>query len=454
MQPVMLYKCSTIKVVVPAIALILGTLHETQAELTHGPLLGHATSNSARVWVRAASAGEYTLRYSTLPQKKSDTEQKSSSTIGLRAEAKAENDLCLVWVINGLSPNSDYKFDVLDSRGNVLTAKHGTFSTLHSTHKKGANQTHHTTIMFGSCANDKFMPKQSIWKVVADRPAPKALVLLGDTPYIDTTNLATQRRRYREFFGMKEMRTFARDTPIYATWDDHDFGRNDTNGKLKGKENSRRAFIEYHAMASYGDGENGIYTSFRRGAIEVFLLDTRWFAGTEPSPVDAKKSTLLGKAQWEWLRAGLLASDADVKILASGMIWNKSVRPGKKDHWGNYTHERDAIFKFIGENKINGVALVGGDIHRSRIVRHDTETLAGYPIHEFISSPLATRPMKIANQPHPGLIKDLGKPEVILEMAVNQATNPGMLTARFLGPESKVYFSFSLKIDAMKSPQW
>ena len=73
-----------------------------------------------------------------------------------------------------------------------------------------------------------------------------ALVLLGDTPYIDSTDLERQRRRYREFWSIPELRPLAASVPVYATWDDHDFATNDTVGAQPGRERSRRAFVEYH----------------------------------------------------------------------------------------------------------------------------------------------------------------------------------------------------------------
>ena len=66
------------------------------------------------------------------------------------------------------------------------------------------------------------------------------------------------------------------------------------------------------------------------------------------------------------------------------MIWNGAVRPNKPDHWEAYAHERDALFRFLGENDIEGVVLVGGDIHRTRVVRHATEASVGTGI-SFIS---------------------------------------------------------------------
>ena len=106
---------------------------------------------------------------------------------------------------------------------------------------------------------------------------PDAILLLGDTPYIDTTDLAVQRRRYAEFAAVPEFADLLRNRPLYATWDDHDYGLNDSDGRLDGKENARRAFVEFHANPSYGDGDEGVYTKFRLGGAEIFLLDTRNF---------------------------------------------------------------------------------------------------------------------------------------------------------------------------------
>jgi hypothetical protein len=85
------------------------------------------------------------------------------------------------------------------------------------------------------------------------------LVLLGDTPYIDTTDLARQRKRYGEFFSQPGMAEWLSSTPLAAVWDDHDFGLNDTDGRLKGKERSLQAFREWHANASFGTGTEGVY---------------------------------------------------------------------------------------------------------------------------------------------------------------------------------------------------
>ena len=256
------------------------------------------------------------------------------------------------------------------------------------------------------------------------------MVLLGDTPYIDSTDLAVQRTRYREFAAVPDFASLLRNRPLYATWDDHDFGANDTDGQLAGKEDSRRAFVEFHANPSYGDGTDGVYTRFRLGGAEMFLLDTRYFAGSGPSPA-AAGPTLLGPGQWEWLRDGLRSSTAPFKFLASGLIWNAAVRPGKPDHWGSYPEEREALFRLIGDEGITGVVLVGGDVHRTRVLRHPTSELAGYSLTELITSPIHASVIEEANAPHPALVHDSGEPHAFLLLTVDTRGAEPVLDARF-----------------------
>ena len=158
-----------------------------------------------------------------------------------------------------------------------------------------------------------------------------------------------------------------------SVWDDHDFGRNDVDGRLSGKENSRAAFVEARTggpwQGPYGSDGEGIHSSFRRGPFEVFLLDTRWFARTEQSEHDPEQFSLLGAAQWEWLREGLRASEAPFKVLAQGAIWQDK-KNGETDDLFTYWYERDALLDLVEREGIGGVVLLGGDIHVSRHLVH------------------------------------------------------------------------------------
>lgn len=367
--------------------------------LESGPVLGAVTAHSAAICCLPNVSGRITAVAVEMGSP-------APHAVTATAEAGVPTHRAVTFRFGGLLPNRSYRYFVTDDAGAAAALPDQVFRTLPEDFGTEAR------LAFGSCA-DESPGTTSAWRRIA-MLAPDAVVLLGDTPYIDTTELATQRRRYREFAVAPGFRDLARSTPIYGTWDDHDFATNDGFGDLEGRVDARRAFMEYRPNPGYGEAGAGVYTSFRRGPVEVFLLDTRWFAGTEPSPVDPDEPTLFGRAQWEWLRRGLRASTAPFKILAAGMIWNDAVRPLKRDYIGAWPHEREALFRFLGEERIGGVVLVGGDIHRSRVVHHDSARTAGYPLTEVISSPLHDHIIASADAPHPGLVFDMGEAHAFL----------------------------------------
>jgi predicted esterase len=303
-----------------------------------------------------------------------------------------------------------------------------------------------TKIAVASCANERAYPALEAF-VAAAAWKPEAVLLLGDTPYIDSTEpsqLAQRHETFRTHPAMAALRAQAR---IFAVWDDHDFGLNDTDGTLTGKEASRAAFVAAHPEQTCGNGTDGVWTSMRQGDVEAWLLDARWFANTA---LDAQgKPTLLGEPQWTWLEAGLRNSTATFKLICSGMIFNDATRPGKKDYWGAWPHERQRLFRMLGQHRISGVVLVSGDIHRSRVVRHDTRDLVGYEVTELITSPAAQNPIAAADAPHQGLVFDRAMNEtwLALETKTKQAAeaNPTThLLASFKDKQGQTYFETRL----------
>ncbi len=275
----------------------LGTIPSAQAAITHGPFVGHLTATSAFVWARCSTPGVYHLTAHRLGEREGRV---------ATAAASPENDMCVVWRVTGLQADTRYGYEVTYQDQPILGDERTFFVT-----PAAEDAPTLTRLALGSCARED-PGSAAVWRRMSAME-PHAVVLLGDTPYIDSTALPLQRTRYGEFAAVPDFADLLRNRSLYATWDDHDFGANDTDGRLAGKANARRAFIEYHANPSYGESSQGIYTKFRRGGVEVFLLDTRYFAGTEPSPVAAGQPTLLGRQQWEWLRQELRASTAPFK---------------------------------------------------------------------------------------------------------------------------------------------
>ncbi|MAG57419.1 MAG: hypothetical protein CMJ83_14095 [Planctomycetes bacterium] len=405
---------------------LVGCASPTEAVVNDvGPVVGHVDKTSARILFRRGEAGDVHLTVTT-----------PAGAVVVRSQATAEpgSDLTVSLDVPGLTAGTAYAYTVVAGDRSYS----GTFRTAPTDSRRKVR------LAFGSCANDRVYADSRSFTAIRERK-PDALVLLGDTPYIDSTKLKIQRRRYREFWSWPSARPLFANVPTWGTWDDHDFGRNDTVGKLKFKERSRQAFLEYHAHASFGERDEGIYTRFRWGPIEVWLLDTRWFGGLEPSPFDPKKTSLLGAAQLAWLQRSLKTSDATFKMLACGMIWNGAVRPLKRDHWGTWAHERDGLFRWIGEQRISGVVLMGGDIHRSRALRHPTRASAGYPITELITSPLANSTISLAKQPSPWLLHDAAERETWMEVDVDGTADDPTLEATCRTSDGRTLFRVAVK---------
>jgi len=385
------------------------------------------------IWMRAGAAGEFELEIMPLS---------GGQPRSLKQTAQIKDDLCLHWRVTGLEPGTKYHYRLLrDDReiaadaGQVLTTA------------PKADAPAKVRLAISSCARED-AGSRAVWQRMASREV-DAVVLIGDTPYIDSTDLAEQTQRHREFAAVPEYQALLKSRPCWWTWDDHDFAGNDVSGLVAGKENSRLVFTRYRPQPVFGDGTEGIYNSFRRGPVEVFVLDTRWFSMTGPSFANALKPTLLGAQQWAWLQKGLLASTAPFKLLACGMIWDDKENT-ESDDWGTYKHELSAIQQFIGEKRIPGVILVGGDIHASRVLKYNTTKTVGYDLVQFIASPIHGSTIPSLNVYNPDLIRSAVEPHVFLQVDADSTVTPAEFHAALINKDGETVFSYHLTADDLK----
>jgi alkaline phosphatase D len=259
---------------------------------------------------------------------------------------------------------------------------------------------------------------------------------MGDTPYvdrIDVRQLQPAREQHRHFLSTPNLARLIRSRPTAATWDDHDFGRNNANGvyiDLDGNRsaNALRSFREYRAHARFGNGTEGIYHADHMGVLDVFLLDPRYFSQKTPSPLRPEHPTCFGPDQWEWIRQALKASRAPFKVLAMGQIWQRK-KNSENDDMFTYYVERDALLDFVRAERIPGVVLFGGDIHVSRHLRHPRRL--GYDLHDFISSPSGASVIPSLDVPHPALVWSSQAPRQFLTLTADTRGIEPTLTARF-----------------------
>ena len=93
-------------------------------------------------------------------------------------------------------------------------------------------------------------------------------------------------------------------TNHYATWDDHDYGPNNSDRLYSGKFRSLEIFKNYWPNPSFGTKETpGVFFSFTKSDASFFVLDTRFYA--------EKDVQMLGDSQMEWLKKGTYRQDVD-----------------------------------------------------------------------------------------------------------------------------------------------
>ena len=149
--------------------------------------------------------------------------------------------------------------------------------------------------------------------------------------------------------------------------------------------------------------------------VQVIGLDTRWFRsrmqrtdergapGKEryvPDP-DARK-TMLGDAQWQWLRERL-REPADVRVLVS------SIQVVAEGHgwecWSRLPAERERLYRLLRDSGARGVVVLSGDRHIGGVYRDAAAPLV-HPLYEMTSSGI-THPWPSANEPGPNRIGPL-----------------------------------------------
>ncbi len=348
--------------------------------LTHGPMLGSPEPTAARVWGRADASRVVGLRMSENPDL-------SDSAMVAWAIPEPEDDFTFELTVDALPSDRTffYRVEVDGDEGSPIRAL---------TTAPAASAETPFRFAFGSCSRDD---EQPIFSAVS-AARPDLFLFVGDNHYGNSLHLAAHRFQYRRNRAMPERAEMIANTPTIATWDDHDFVANNSNGTCLGIDNARRAFGEYWANADAGEDGSGVYFHQRFGAADFFVLDCRTFRPEvgdvgnrcEPDPAAPflpVEDGPLGSRQTAWLLDGLSGSDAAFKFIACGSRFNPE---GSVDSWARYDAARNALFNEIADREIEGVVLLSGDIHRSLLSSIDRPR--GYNLPELVSSPLAIAP--------------------------------------------------------------
>ena len=116
--------------------------------------------------------------------------------------------MCVVWRVAGLQAGGRYGYEVT-YQGQQILGDEDTFFVTPSPEDAPAL----TRLAIGSCARED-PGSAAVWGRMSAMD-PHAVVLLGDTPYIDSTDLDTQRTRYSEFAAVPNFASLLRNRSRY-----------------------------------------------------------------------------------------------------------------------------------------------------------------------------------------------------------------------------------------------
>ncbi len=346
-------------------------------KLMGGPMLGRMSGTSVDIWLRTTRPASVQVL-----ARKADG---SGNTIRSgKGQATAENDLVAEVRLSGLSPNTTYQYQVRMNGEPVFEADQlPGFRTYPRKGQPGVSR-----VAFGACS--RYIPQNEDMWTFMESYNPQAFLTLGDNLYIDTPkNFSKQRLHYYRRQLRPEYRKFTASTSIYATWDDHDFGDNDSAGgtdpfKPKWKPKVWQIFRQNWVNPYYGGGKKypGTWFDFYVGDVHFIVTDGRYYR-------DFGKGTMLGKRQLKWLLNTLKNSKGTFKVLASSTLWTSKADKGGADSWWGVKKERNKIFDFIAQNNINGVVLISGDRHRADVYKMDWK--GDYTLWEFENAILTNK---------------------------------------------------------------
>jgi alkaline phosphatase D len=236
-------------------------------------------------------------------------------------------------------------------------------------------------LAFASCA-DQAKP-QPIWSRMLDL-RPDLLAMMGDNVYGDIKHADGRelRQAYATLATHPDFAKVRAAVPVIATWDDHDYGRNDAGGDFALKVVARKLFDEFWSLEPDRRARAGVFHAQIHGPpgrrVQVILLDTRSFRSPWPAkPVGTSwrgpygpdadpKLTLLGAEQWAWLEEEL-KKPAEIRFIVS------SIQVVAENHgferWGHLPAERQRLYDLLNRTKARGVVLLSGDRHVGAIYR-------------------------------------------------------------------------------------
>ncbi|MFJ9914011.1 alkaline phosphatase D family protein [Actinacidiphila glaucinigra] len=230
--------------------------------------------------------------------------------------------------------------------------------------------------------------------------AARGTVVRPHAPAHEIVTAADYRIRHGRYKTDADLQALHAAAPVVAIWDDHEFANDAWSGgaenHTEGAEGAwtarvaaaKQAYFEWMPVRPSIAGTT--YRRLRFGRLaDLSLLDLRSFRSQQASigsgSVDDPDRTITGRAQLDWLKAGLKASDTTWRLIGNSVMISPvafGALPGhllaplaellglpaeglavNVDQWDGYTDDRREILAHLRDNGIRNTVFLTGDIH-------------------------------------------------------------------------------------------
>jgi alkaline phosphatase D len=243
-----------------------------------------------------------------------------------------------------------------------------------------------------SCTSDSYDDLQKKqWKQIQEQK-PDLLFLIGDNVYVDAGAISIKNvseddiwRRYVESAQRLDLYKAKQLTPVFATWDDHDFGINDGNSSFAHKVFSQKVFKTFFPMEqnTFLTSGPGVSSALKLGHQQFLFLDDRSFR----TPLGKTPQSHFGSEQLTWLLEQIKNHSGPTWLISGDQFFGAYHR--FESFEGNHPEDFKKFLKDLKLTKKNLVFL-SGDRHLSEFMKIEKAVL-GFETLEITSSGLHAR---------------------------------------------------------------
>lgn len=369
------------------LVLLVSTLQAQNKLLQSGPMVGYSTMKEVLLWVQTTKAAKVHFKYWET--------DKPSAKMNTPVVTTNKKSGFIAKIVAEVSQGKKYNYELYIN--NRLVKRPYELKFQSQTLWQYRTDPPPFKFVFGSCAyvNEKKVDRPGrpyggdyhIFKTIL-KQQPDFMVWGGDNVYlreVDWNSRTGIIQRYTHTRSLPELQPLWAGMHHYATWDDHDFGPDNSDASFWNKDLTTEAFKLFWGNPNYGVA-GGISGSFAWSDVQFFLMDNRYFRSS--STTKLKTPQMLGDKQIQWLIEALKYSRANFKFVVIGsQVLNNA--DFSKAHWAEnyskYQVEQQKLIKAIKDANVRGVIFLTGDRHHTELSKLDKDT--NYPLYDVTISP-------------------------------------------------------------------